>query len=93
MVCILECRLILPGCTSLKEKRSQVKPLINRLQREFRLSVAEIGLQDVHDQAVIGCALISTDRAFMERQMQQVVAFIERYWKDLQLVSYNTEIF
>jgi len=82
----------LPGCVSLKEKRSQLKPLINRLHREFRLSVSEIDLQDVHDQAVIGCALISTDRAFMEKYMQQVVAFIERYWKNLQLVSYKTEI-
>lgn len=92
MICVLECRFILPGCASLKEKRSQVKPLINRLQREFRLSAAEIDLQDVHDQAVIGCALISTDRAFMDKQMQQVVFFIEKYWKNLQLVSYNTEI-
>jgi len=92
MICVLECRFILPGCVSLKEKRSQVKPLINRLQREFRLSVSEIDLQDVHDQAVIGCALISTNRAFMEKYMQQVVAFIERYWKNLQLVSYKTEI-
>lgn len=92
MICVLVCRFILPGCVSLKEKRSQVKPLINRLQREFRLSVSEIDLQDVHDQAVIGCALISTDRAFMEKYMQQVVAFIERYWKNLQLVSYKTEI-
>ena len=92
MICVLECRFILPGCASLKEKRSQVKPLISRLQREFRVSASEIDLQDVHDQAVIGCALISTDRAFMEKQMQQVVAFIERYWKNLQLVSYKTEI-
>ena len=89
----MECRFILPGCSSLKEKRSQVKPLINRLQREFNLSASEIELQDIHDQAVIGCALISSDRVFMEKVMQRVVAFIEAYWKNMQLVDYKIEFY
>jgi hypothetical protein len=89
MICVLECRFILPGCSSLKEKRSQVKPLINRLQREFNLSASEIDLQDIHDQAVIGCALISPDRVFLEKVMQRVVIFIEAYWKNMQLVDYK----
>jgi uncharacterized protein YlxP (DUF503 family) len=93
MICVLECRFILPGCSSLKEKRSQVKPLINRLQREFNLSASEIELQDIHDQAVIGCALISSDRVFMEKVMQRVVAFIEAYWKNMQLVDYKIEFY
>ena len=93
MIAVLECRFILPGCASLKEKRSQVKPLINRLQREFRVSASEIDLQDIHNQAVIGCALISADRVYMEKQMQQVLVFIEKYWKNLQLVSYKIEFF
>lgn len=91
MICVLECRLILPGCGSLKEKRSQVKPLIHRLQREYRVSAAELDLQDVHDQAVIGCALIGSDRAYLERQMQLVVTFIETYWKNIQLVNFTTD--
>ena len=93
MICVLECRFILPGCSSLKEKRSQVKPLINRLQREFNLSASEIELQDIHDQAVIGCALISSDRVFMEKVMQRVVSFIEAYWKNMQLVDYKIEFY
>ena len=93
MIGVLECRFILPGCSSLKEKRSQVKPLINRLQREFNLSASEIDLQDIHDQAVIGCALISTDRVFMEKVMRRVVAFIEVYWKNMQLVDYKIEFY
>ena len=93
MICVLECRFILPGCSSLKEKRSQVKPLINRLQREFNLSASEIELQDIHDQAVIGCVLISSDRVFMEKVMQRVVAFIEAYWKNMQLVDYKIEFY
>ena len=93
MICVLECRFILPGCSSLKEKRSQVKPLINRLQREFNLSASEIELQDIHDQAVIGCALIGTDHVFIEKVMQRVVTFIEAYWKNLQLVDYKIEIY
>jgi len=91
MVCVLECHLLLPGCMSLKEKRSLIKPLIHRLQRDFRISVAEIALQDNLGQAVIGCALIGTDKVYLERQMQMIVDFIEKYWKDIQLLDFKTE--
>jgi uncharacterized protein YlxP (DUF503 family) len=93
VLCVLKCRFIIQGCASLKEKRSQVKPLLNRLQREFRVSAAEIDLQDVHDQAVIACALVSSDRIFTEKSMQHVIAFIESYWKNLELVDHHIEFY
>jgi uncharacterized protein YlxP (DUF503 family) len=37
---ILTLEIQLPGCKSLKEKRSRLKPLIARLHREFNVSVA-----------------------------------------------------
>lgn len=84
---------MIPGCASLKEKRSQVKPLINRLQREFNVSIAEIDLQDKWDETVIGCAMISNERIIAEKSLQQIVSFIEGYWKNLQLLDYKIEYF
>jgi translation initiation factor IF-2 len=40
-----------PGCFSLKEKRSVVKSLKDRLHNEFNVSVAETAHQDVHQRA------------------------------------------
>ena len=46
MLATLTIHLRLPGCASLKEKRGHIKPLLNRLHREFNVSVAEMDLQD-----------------------------------------------
>jgi hypothetical protein len=57
MIATLTIHLHLPGCASLKEKRGRIKPLIARLHREFNVSVAEMGLQDKWQEAVIVCAM------------------------------------
>ena len=59
-------QLSLPGCGSLKEKRSVVRSLKDRLRGRFNLSVAETGHQDVHVRAEISVALVATDRRFAE---------------------------
>jgi uncharacterized protein YlxP (DUF503 family) len=48
----------LPGCASLKEKRSRIKPILARLHREFNVSAAELARQDAWQEAVLACALV-----------------------------------
>ncbi len=72
MLATLTIHLHLPGCASLKEKRGRILPFIARLRKEFNLSVAEIDRQDAHQQAVIGCALIGTDAAFLQSALETV---------------------
>ena len=55
---ILTIKIHLPGCSSLKEKRNRLKPLINRLHREFNISVAEIDHLDVWQTSMVACALV-----------------------------------
>jgi uncharacterized protein len=54
--------LHLPGCGSLKDKRSIVKSLKDRLHRQFNVSVAETDLQDVLQRAEISACVVSTER-------------------------------
>ena len=54
--------LAIPGCASLKEKRSVVRSLKDRLRNRFNLSVAETDLHDVHARAEISVALVTTSR-------------------------------
>ncbi len=58
--------LTIPGCSSLKEKRSVVRSLKDRLRRRFNVSVAETGLQDVHDRAELSLVLVTNDRRFAD---------------------------
>jgi uncharacterized protein len=88
---ILNLDLYLPGCTSLKEKRSLVKPLLIRLQREFSLSAAEVDLHDKWQSAAITCAIVSNDAIHNQRVLQQVINYIERTWPEIQIIGQNME--
>ncbi len=66
MIATLTIHLHIPTCSSLKEKRGCIKPLIARLHREFNVSVAEMDLQDKWQEAVITCAMVGNERGHLE---------------------------
>jgi uncharacterized protein len=89
---ILILHLHLPGCSSLKEKRGRIKPILARLHREFNVSAAELDLQDIWQDTIIGCATISSDAVQNQRLLQQVVAFTEQNWPDIELIDHKIEV-
>jgi uncharacterized protein len=82
MIAILTIHLHLPACASLKEKRGRIKPLISRLRREFNVSVAEMDLQDKWDEAVVVCAMVGNDQAFLQSALQNVAKWVESNWSN-----------
>lgn len=92
MVATLTIHLHLPACSSLKEKRGRLKPLISRLQREFNVSVAELDLQDKWQEAVIGCAMIGNGRGHLEAALQRVARWVEGNWPDGMVVEHKIEV-
>jgi len=71
--------LSLPGCASLKEKRSVVRSLRDRLRTKFNVSVAETGFQDVHARAEISIALVASDRRLAESVLDKADDFVEAH--------------
>jgi uncharacterized protein YlxP (DUF503 family) len=61
----------------LKEKRSVVRSLKDRLRARFNVSVAETGQQDVVSRAELGVALVATDRGFAEQVLDKVDRLIQ----------------
>lgn len=78
-------QLSLPGCASLKEKRSVVRSLKDRLQARFHLSVAETGDQDVLTRAEISAALVSSDRLFAETVLDKADRMVQESGRALVL--------
>ena len=91
MLATLTIHLHLPGCASLKEKRGRIKPLIARLHREFNLSVAEMGLQDSWQETLIGCAMLGSDRAFLDAALQTVAHWVAANWRDGDVIDQQIE--
>ncbi|RME88455.1 MAG: DUF503 domain-containing protein [Anaerolineae bacterium] len=92
MIGILTLHLHLPGCSSLKEKRGRLKPLIHRLHREFNVSVAEMDLHDLWQEAVIACALVNRDRAHIQRSLQKVAKWVVSNWPDGDIIDQTLEL-
>jgi uncharacterized protein YlxP (DUF503 family) len=63
------------GCQSLKEKRSVVRSLKQRLRNRFNLSVAETGAHDLWQRAEITACTVSSDR----RQADSVLESADRF--------------
>ncbi len=82
MLATLAIHLRLPACSSLKEKRGRIKPLISRLRREFNVSVAEMDLQDKWDETIIVCAMVGNDHAFLQSALGSVAKWVEANWSD-----------
>ncbi len=89
---LLTLHLLIPGCTSLKEKRRRLKPLLARLHREFNISVAEMDHLDAWQEAVIACALVSNDHGFTQRALQTIPHWVESNWPDVEVLQNQIEI-
>ena len=91
-VAVLTIHLQLPDCSSLKDKRSRIKPILTRLHKEFNISTAEIDLQDRWREAIISCAIVGNDRVFLNNALLKVLDYINRMWPDLPVMAENIEI-
>ena len=69
--------LHLPGCHSLKEKRSIIKSIIARTRNTFNAAVAEVDCNDAHQRAVIGFSVVGNDRRKINSDMDKILNFID----------------
>jgi uncharacterized protein YlxP (DUF503 family) len=89
---VLTLQIDIPGCRSLKDKRSRLKPLLARLHREFNISAAEIDHHDAWQSAVIACALVSNSAKHTQRALQRVTVWVENNWPDVVVIDDHIEI-
>lgn len=88
----LSLHLYIPSAHSLKEKRSVVKSILQRLRNEFNVSTAEVGEQDRWQIAELGVVCVSSDHRYAEEQLQAVVEWVYQNRPDLQISVAHIEL-
>jgi uncharacterized protein YlxP (DUF503 family) len=63
---------------SLKEKRTIVKSIIDKVKHKFNVSIAEVENLDMHQSIVIGIACVSNSTEHSNSSIQNVIEFIEQ---------------
>lgn len=88
---ILQFELLIRGALSLKDKRSVVSSLKDRLHREHQVSVAEVGLQDRMTVARLGLAVVGSDGKHIGQTLDRITLKL-RALHDAQLGDTRREI-
>lgn len=74
---VLQAQLLIRESRSLKDKRRVIKSLKDRLANRFNISIAEVGANEAHQQAIIGVAMVSNDHTHVQGALDQVVSFMQ----------------
>ena len=77
IISMIQLIIELPDIDSIKAKRRIVHSLRDRIRIKFKVSAAEVDLQDSLSFTQIGCALVSNSRQFGESVMQKILLFAE----------------
>ncbi|MBX3118291.1 MAG: DUF503 domain-containing protein [Fimbriimonadaceae bacterium] len=73
VVGILQIFLRLPGCRSLKDKRRVLRSLIDRVRRDYQVSIAEVGDNDLWGNAEVGVTVVSSSAMQVESILSKVL--------------------
>ena len=89
---VLSLEILIPGSSSLKEKRFVLRSLKDRIRKKFNVSVAEVGYQDKWQRSQIAIALVSGDGKHIDRSFSLLLNFIETD-SHIQIIHYDTHRF
>lgn len=89
------CRLKIhiPGSQSLKDKRSVVKSLVSRLQKQFNVSIAEVGDHELWQIATIGVACVSNHNYRVDEVIDSVIATIVRDYPTVEIIEKEMDVY
>jgi uncharacterized protein YlxP (DUF503 family) len=89
-ISLLTIELRIPWARSLKDKRSAVRGLKDRLRSRFNASVAEVTHQDKWQRAVIAVCILDSDRRKLESNMTRVRLLCEEA-RDVQIADMHQQ--
>jgi uncharacterized protein YlxP (DUF503 family) len=89
-ISLLTIEVLIPWARSLKDKRSAVRGLKDRLRSRFNVSVAEVSFQDKWQRAVIAVCFLGNDRRQLESDMARVRQLCEEA-QDLQIADMHQQ--
>ena len=89
-ISLLTIELMIPWAHSLKDKRSAVRGLKDRLRSRFNASVAEVAYQDKWQRAIIAVCIIGSDKRQLESDITKVRQLCEEA-QDVQITDMHQQ--
>ncbi len=77
IVAVCRVTVLVSYAHSLKDKRGAIRKMKDRVRAKFGVELAEVGGLDTWQRAVLGFAVVSSDRDHGEAIVTRVIRFIE----------------
>lgn len=84
--------LRLPGCTSLKDKRSVVRTLSTMLRAKFNCAFAEVGSLDMRQRATIGLSLVAGSSFHARRVLDEITRHVDTH-PGVEIIAAEVDVF
>jgi len=92
LVGLYQIELFIPDSGSLKSKRFVLKSLKDKIRAKFNVSVAEVEDNELWQRAVLGVAMVSNERKFIDQVMTQIFNLVEQD-DYVQITNQQLEVF
>ena len=76
---------------SLKDKRRVILSIKDRIRGAHNVSIAEVGALDEHRRSILGIAMVSNDKRYVEGALSKLVDFV-RTVSQVNLTDYQIEL-
>ena len=87
---ILQLDLSIPAADSLKDKRRVILSLKDRIANGHNVSVAEVDRLDEHRRCIMGVAMVSNDKRYVEGGLSKIVDMVKMN-SGVTLLDFQTE--
>ncbi len=92
LVGLYQIELFIPDSGSLKSKRFVLKSLKDKIRAKFNVSVAEVEDNELWQRAVLGVAMVSNERKFIDQVMTQIFNLVEQD-DSVEITNQQLEVF
>jgi uncharacterized protein YlxP (DUF503 family) len=77
VVAVLTVDLYIHGASSLKDKRTVIRGIKDRIGKKFNVSIAELDFQDKWQRAQLGIAQVGNDFNYIEKNMNTIFKILD----------------
>lgn len=77
IVGLLHIEILIPGSTSLKEKRMVLKSLKDRLRKKYNVTVAEVDFKDKWQRSTLAVGVVAESDGFAQESLNKIFAYLD----------------
>ena len=75
-ILLITLELSIPLAHSLKDKRSHIKSLKDRISHRFNVSIAEVDFQEEWQRSMLGICILSNEKSYLDKQYSLIESMV-----------------